>query len=75
MKHNLAVAMVDVSAELGHTEAPVEDVIRLQVGDIIPLRAKQSQDLWVKVGGFRKFSGELGVADKHYAIKINQIIK
>ena len=74
MEHNLAFAMVDVSAELGKTELTVDDVVHLQVGDIIPLSAKKSNDLVVRVGGLRKFFGELGVSDKHYAVKINQII-
>jgi flagellar motor switch protein FliM len=74
MQHNLEFAMVDVSAELGQTEATVEEVIQLQIGDIIPLKAKKTESLLVKVGGLRKFGGELGVSDKHYAIKINNIL-
>ncbi len=73
MKENLAIAMVDISTELGKADVTVEEVIHLQVGDIVTLRTKKTEDLLVKVGGLNKFGAALGVSDKHYAIKINQI--
>ncbi|OGI11151.1 MAG: flagellar motor switch protein FliM [Candidatus Margulisbacteria bacterium GWF2_35_9] len=73
MQNNLSMAKIDLSAELGRTTVTVEDLIEIKIGDVIKLDTKKNQDLVMKLGGFKKFSGELGVSDKSYAIKINQI--
>ncbi len=73
MKENLALAMVDISTELGRADVTVDDIVRLQIGDILPLRTKKTEDVLVKVGGLNKFGATLGVSDKHYAIKISQV--
>ena len=73
MQDNLANALVDLTAELGHTEATVMDLLNIEVGDVIPLLTKRNQDLLIKVGGIHKFGGEIGISDKRYALKINRI--
>ena len=73
MQNNLSTAKIDLSAELGRTTVNIQDLLDIKVGDVIKLDSKKNEDLSMNLGGFKKFSGELGVSDKSYAIKINQI--
>ena len=73
MQNNLSVAIVDISAELGKASITVEELVNLRVGDVIKLEEKKQSDVLLKVGEIKKFSGELGISDNHYAIKIKNI--
>ena len=73
MERNLKSAKIDIAAELGKANITVEELISVKVGDIIKLETKKYHDLLLWVGGLKKFNGELGVSDNHYAIKIKSV--
>ncbi|MDD5455723.1 MAG: flagellar motor switch protein FliM [Candidatus Margulisbacteria bacterium] len=73
MERNLKGAKIDISAELGKTNLTIEELISVKVGDIVKLETKKYNDLLLWVGGLKKFTGELGVSDNHYAIKIKGV--
>ena len=73
MQRNLADAEIELAAILGQTIVSVEDLLTIQQGDIIRIDQKKTEEIMLWVGGLKKFSGELGVSDKNYALKINHI--
>lgn len=70
---NIHDAVVPLTSFLGKTEVMVGDVLSLQVGDIIDFGVKSSSPVILNVGEFKKFSGELGVSNKKYAVKITHV--
>ncbi len=70
---NIGDAVVPITSILGRTEVKVSDILTLQEGDIIDLGLSCVSPVVLNVGEFKKFSGELGISNKKYAIKITQV--
>lgn len=70
---NIYDAVVPITSILGKTEVTVEDLLSLKVGDIIDFGVKNTSPVVLKVGEFKKFSGELGVSNKKYAVKVTHV--
>ena len=51
----------------------LDDVYRLNVGDVIDLNKRQDSELNLYVGGQRWFNGLMGVSDKKLAVKIKEV--
>jgi flagellar motor switch protein FliM len=65
-----------VSAILGGAQVPLQDLIVLKPGDIIPLDTKvQPGSTTVKVEKLEWFKGTIGTQNKHYAVKIDKVLQ
>ena len=61
---------VPISAEIGHTDLALKDVLKLQVGDVIKLEEPYSQPIKIIVGNQVKFLAQAGIHNKRYSAKI-----
>lgn len=66
---------VPIMAVLGESTITVTDFVNLQVGDIIRLDSKVSQDMDVYVGNIRKFKALPGSTKDSYAVRVTEIIR
>jgi len=65
-------AEIELTAELAHSQATVEQLLRLSVGDFIEFDLEPS--IVTKVDGVPLFDADYGVVNGHYAIKINEFL-
>lgn len=63
---------IPLSAILGNNMITIRELLDLQTGDVIPLEKKKNSNVEVYIGSKLKFYGQLGLAGKNLAIKINQ---
>ncbi len=70
---NLRESTLEIRAELARTTLRLDDVYRLNVGDVIDLNQKKDSTLNLYVGGQRWFNGLMGVSDKKLAVKIKEV--
>ena len=70
---NLRESTLEIRAELARTTLRLDDVYRLNVGDVIDLNQKKDSALNLYVGGQRWFNGLMGVSDKKLAVKIKEV--
>jgi flagellar motor switch protein FliM len=60
---------------LGKTEISFDEIANLQVGDIITLDKNIKENVDVYIDNTAKFSGEIGIHNKKYSIKINNVVE
>lgn len=70
---HLRDSTLEIRAELARTTLRLDDVYRLNVGDVIDLNRKKDSELNLYVGGQRWFNGLMGVSDKRLAVKIKEV--
>lgn len=70
---NINDAVVPITSILGRTELTIQDVLSLHKGDVIDFGISSVSPVILNVGEFKKFSGELGISNKKYAVKITQV--
>lgn len=70
---HLRDSTLEIRAELARTTLRLDDVYRLNVGDVIDLNQKKDSTLNLYVGGQRWFNGLMGVSDKKLAVKIKEV--
>jgi len=70
---NIYNAQVPITSIFGKTQVTVGDLLYLKEGDIVQLDMPQDTPVVVNVGEFKKFSGDLGVSNKKYAMKITHV--
>jgi flagellar motor switch protein FliM len=75
IEKRIAQAQIPVKAILGKSIITVNDFINLQVGDIIKLDKKITEDIEVKVGDIEKFTAKAGLFEKKNAVQIVSIIR
>lgn len=63
-------AKVPLHVLLGTTTITVRELLELQVGDVVPLERKVSEDLDVLIGSSPKFRGKPGILNRKLAIQI-----
>ncbi len=61
---------LEITAELGNTNLSLSDVYHLNVGDVIDLGRQKESPINLKIGGYRWFTGYIGVHKKNMAVKI-----
>ena len=64
-----------VEAILGHTELTLDEVARLQVGDILPLNTSPAEPINVQVGGLGRFKAQPGRRGEQSAIQLHNIVR
>ncbi len=70
----LADIPLELSVEIGDTEMPIGDIIKLQPTSIIELKRKVNEPVDIKINGQLVAKAELYVNEDRWAIKIIQII-
>ena len=64
-----------ITVKLGNTVMSVGDLINLQVGDIIPLKQKVSDEVSVEIEGVEKMKCIIGVYKGNKAVQITRMCK
>lgn len=64
---------LEVVAELGNTELMLSDIYHLNVGDVIDIGTSKDSDIFLDIGGYRWFTGRMGVYKKNLAVKIDSV--
>ncbi|HQH29243.1 MAG TPA: flagellar motor switch protein FliM, partial [Oligoflexia bacterium] len=76
MKQRLAQAIsnseIDLRIVLAHGRIKMKDVLKLQVGDVIPLATDAEAPAIIEVQGTAKFEGEVGIHHGRRAVKITR---
>ncbi|MDD2709687.1 MAG: flagellar motor switch protein FliN [Verrucomicrobiae bacterium] len=65
---------VEISVELGTTEMPLRDVMKLASGSVIELNKKSDEPVCLYVNRKLVAKGEVVVVDNNYGIKITNLI-
>jgi len=65
---------LEISVEIGQTELPLEEILRLAPNSIVELDKFINQPVDLKVNGKLVAKGELYTVENHFAIKITSII-
>lgn len=73
LQSKVRAAIVPIEVELGRTILPVEDLLDLAVGDVVPLDRKKNETLDVKVGSMTKFKGTPGVLGSRLGLVITTV--
>lgn len=66
---------VPVDAILGRVELPLEEIAKLQVGDVVPLNSDVKEPLKLEVGGMPRFRARPGRRGEHSAVQITDLLK
>jgi flagellar motor switch protein FliM len=74
LKDRLSKAKLPVIVNLASTEITVADLLDLQVGDVIKLDQKATEEAIIQVGNRRKFRGRPGVLGSKLALEISSVI-
>ncbi|HAR62426.1 MAG: flagellar motor switch protein FliM [Candidatus Margulisiibacteriota bacterium] len=74
IKRRIEKTKVPIIFELGKTTITLRDLLNLQIGDIIKLDKRATDNLPLKIGGKIKFLGQCGIIGKNLAGKIEEAI-
>ena len=66
---------LQVSIELGRTKMIIKDIIELQRGSVIELEKLASEPVDILVNGRKIAEGEVVVIEKHFGIRITNLIE
>lgn len=66
--------IVEMRAELGRTSLPITELMRLQVGDVIPLQCAVTDPATVYIGDKQKYRALMGKTGKRRALRIAEVI-
>ncbi len=64
---------LEIVAELGNTQLMLKDIYHLNVGDVIDIGASKNSDIFLEIGGYRWFTGRMGMYKKNLAVKIDSV--
>lgn len=73
LQHHITKAFVPVVVEIGRANITARDLLYLQVGDVIPLESKVTEEVDVLVGNRPKFRGRPGLVGNRLAVKITAL--
>lgn len=73
LQSKVRAAIVPVEVELGRTTLPVQDLLDLAEGDVIPLDRKKNETLDIKVGSMTKFKGTPGRLGSRLGVVITTV--
>jgi flagellar motor switch protein FliM len=74
LRQNLEAVRVPLVAVLGTADLPVEEVLNLQKGDVIPLDTLTTADLTLNLAGRPKFRGRPGRIGRNLAVRIGEVL-
>jgi flagellar motor switch protein FliM len=68
-------ASLPVDAILGHAVLPLDEIARLQVGDILQLNTSPDAPITVEVGGIRRFLAQPGRKGEQSAVQLTGVVR
>jgi flagellar motor switch protein FliM len=74
LKKSVEHSYVTLTANLGHSQITVNELLNLNIGDVIKLDQHLDQPLRIDVGGFSKFIAQPGKRQKRIAVQIIKTI-
>jgi flagellar motor switch protein FliM len=74
LKKRVEHSYVNVTANLGHSQITVDELLHLSVGDVIKLDQHLDQPMVIHVGGSPKFIAQPGKRNKRIAVQIIKTI-
>jgi flagellar motor switch protein FliM len=66
---------VPVEAVLGHAHLPLEDLLKLQVGDVVQLDSDVQEPIVVEVGGMPRFAAHPGRRGEQSAVQVTGVLR
>jgi len=72
VSQNLSAVALPIQVELGTTKLSVKEIMEMEIGDIIRLDTKLSDDQKVRSGKHILFLGRIGVSNNKKAIKVTK---
>lgn len=75
LKKQLMGAELDMCVKLGTAEISMDDLMRLHVGDIIPLGQDATGELFVEIEGVKKMRAYYGVSHGNVAVQVTKILQ
>lgn len=72
-ENTLRAITVEMRAELGRTRLPINELMQLQEGDVIPLERRANEPIRVFVGAKEKFTAKAGKAGKYRAVRVLEV--
>ncbi|MDK2562662.1 FliM/FliN family flagellar motor switch protein [Romboutsia sedimentorum] len=73
--NNVCGANTEIVARLGRTEISVEELLKLQLGDVLTLDTKINGDIDLHIGGSKSFKCKLGLIKNKKGVVITDCIK
>lgn len=73
MREEVLGATIELSSTLGEVTMSLGDISKLRVGDVIPFDAQEVVDVCAE--GLPIFSGELGIHNNSYSVKIDKWVE
>ena len=64
---------LEIVAHLPEARLQLSDIYHLNVGDVIDLGQKQGSPVFLNIGGYNWFSGQMGTHNKKMAVKIEDV--
>jgi flagellar motor switch protein FliM len=64
-----------ISVTLGEVELKLNDILKLKVGDVIPLDTGPNDNLTIHVAKKKQFTGRVGRSGKHLAVQVTGVIR
>jgi flagellar motor switch protein FliM len=74
IEHNLRDSAVALQVNLGETSLALRQLLRLAVGDVIPLRTRLGEPMTAPVQGRVKFRGQVGTIGQRLAFRIGEVV-
>ena len=71
----LLQTVVEIKVDLGESDIDVEELMRMQVGDVIPLNQDATAEFDIQIEGARKFKGYYGIHHGSVAVQVTRQIK
>jgi len=75
MKESILEKHAEVTCRLGNAFLSMEDLRKIQPGDVIKLKKQKGERAEILINSIPKYLGDIGVKNKKYAIKIQSIIE
>ena len=75
IKKKIEKAKVPIVVELGGAVIPIQELLQLQVGDVLPLDAPLNKEMEVKIGTRIKYKARPGLAGNRVAVQITSIVE
>lgn len=70
---SLRDSSLEIIAEMANTQLSLNDIYRLNVGDVIDLGYSKDSPVYLEIGGYHWFTGRMGTHKKNMAIKIDDV--
>ncbi len=72
---NLDLMRIQLKAQWPSFKLTARELMKLQVGEVLPLQSPSAEKVELQVGRMTKFRGVLGTREQKWAIQITEIIK